>query len=396
MSLFNKVSTIILLAFLTVFALLFAVLPDKAFSEMENRVLQQRPLFSREDLFSGKFSLAAEKYLADQFAFRGMWVGIKSAAELVLQKKDNNGVYFGKDGYLLQKPEKLNTELLSENIAAINQFAAAHPARVSFLLAPSSVQILDDKLPAFAEPRPALALPALIKRQLSPAVRWIDPSRALAAHKREYIYYKTDHHWTARGAYYAYWEAGPALGFKPLESDDFIVEQVSDCFYGTLQAKSSYRPLQPDVIEVFKPKKETPCRVEYVHEKKLSKSLFVGKHLQRKDKYAFFLGGNHALLRVTAQNQTGRKLLLIKDSFANNFVPFLVSHYSEIHILDLRHFNLPLQPYIEQYGLDEILLVYNALSLAEDAAIRKISPATPGGGPRCCEDGTNNAEGSLQ
>ena len=84
------------------------------------------------------------------------------------------------------------------------------------------------------------------------------------------------------------------------------------------------------------------------------------------------MDGNHALLRITAQNQTGRKLLMIKDSYANSLVPFLTNHYDEIHIIDLRHFNSPLQPYIEQYGLSEILLVYNTISFAEDPAIRKI------------------------
>ena len=372
MHLFNRLLTITLLTFLTIFSLLFVLLPDQAFSETENRMLQKKPLFSWANLISGKFSFAAENYLADQFAFRDRWVGIKSAAELVMQKKDNNGVYFGQEGYLLQKPEKLNAALLAENIAAINQFAENLPAQVYFLLAPASVQILADKLPPFAEPRQTLGLFTLIKEQFSPGIQFIDPSNALTAHRQEYIYYKTDHHWTARGAYYAYREAGPVLDFSPLEIDDFSIEQASDNFYGTLHAKSGHRFIQPDTIQLFKPKKELCCRVEYVNEKRTGNSLYAREHLRQKDKYAVFLDGNHALLRITAQNQTGRKLLLIKDSFANSLVPFLTNHYAEIHIIDLRYFNSPLQPYIEQHGLSEILFVYNALSFVEDPAIRKI------------------------
>jgi hypothetical protein len=370
--LFNRLLAITLLTFLTIFSLLFVMLPDQAFSETENRMLQKKPHFSWDNLISGKFSFAAENYLADQFAFRDMWVGIKSAAELVLQKKDNNGVYFGQDGYLLQKPEKLNAALLAENIAAINQFAENLSARAYFLLAPASVQVLDDKLPPFAEPRQALDLFALIRGQLSPDIQFIDTSNALVAHKQEYIYYKTDHHWTTRGAYYAYREAAPVLDFKPLDINEFTIEQASDNFYGTLHAKSGHRFIQPDAIQLFKPKRELSCRVEYVNEKRTGNSLYAREHLRQKDKYAVFLDGNHALLRITAQNQTGRKLLMIKDSYANSLVPFLTNHYDEIHIIDLRHFNSPLQPYIEQYGLSEILLVYNTISFAEDPAIRKI------------------------
>ena len=133
---FNVMLTATLLIFLAVFSLLPAFWPDRAFSEAENRMLQQKPRLTWDNLISGKFSLAAEKYLDDQFVFRDLWVSVKSATELVLQKKDNNGVYFGKDGYLLQKPAALNEELLAENIACVNRFAESIPARVYFLPAP--------------------------------------------------------------------------------------------------------------------------------------------------------------------------------------------------------------------------------------------------------------------
>lgn len=372
MQLFNKILAATLFAFLTILSLLFFMLPDRPFSEMENRMLQIRPVFSWASLITGKFSLAAENYLADQFAFRDLWIGIKSAAELALQKKDNNGVYFGKEGYLLQKPENLDADVLAENIAVINRFAESVPARVSFLLAPPSGQILADKLPPFAEPQQTGTLFAQIKEGLSPAIQCIDPCGALTAHREEYIYYKTDHHWTTRGAYYAYRETGPVLEFVPLGIEDFTIEQAGDNFYGTLHAKSGRRFLEPDVVQLFKPKKGLSCQVEYVNEKKTGHSLYAGEHLKEKDKYAVFLDGNHALVKVTAPNQTGRKLLLIKDSYANCLVPFLANHFDEIHIIDLRHCNQPLQAYIEQHGLSEILFVYNSLSFAEDPAIRKI------------------------
>ena len=369
---FNRMLTITLLIFLAVFSLLPAFWPDRSFSEAENRMLQQKPRLTWDNLISGKFSIAAEKYLDDQFVFRDLWVSVKSAAELVLQKKDNNGVYFGKDGYLLQKPAALNEELLAENIVCVNRFAESIPARVYFLPAPSSVQILHDRLPRFAEPRQKLEQLYLIREQLAPDIHFIDTAAALAAHKEEYIYYKTDHHWTSRGAYYAYREAGRVMGFRPLELNDFLIEQACDDFYGTLYAKSGHRFVQPDAIELFEPKKKLSYRVKYVQEKRTAGSFYAIEHLQKKDKYAVFLDGNHPLIRITAQNDTRRKLLVVKDSYANTLVPFLANHYEEIHMIDLRHYNAPLAPYIEQYGLSEILFLYNSLSFGEDPSLRKL------------------------
>ncbi|MGI5876544.1 MAG: DHHW family protein [Dethiobacteria bacterium] len=372
MHFFNRILTVTTLAFLAFFLFLFLAKPDQEFSEAENRILQGKPCLSWDNLISGKFSFAAENYLADQFVFRDKWVGLKSAAELVLQKKDNNGVYFGRDGYLLQKPDKVDMALLTENIDAVNKFAKTVPVPVYFLLAPVSVQILDDKLPPFAEPQQKLEEYALIREQLTSNIQFIDITNALATHRQEYIYYRTDHHWTTKGAYYAYREAAPVLGFRALGLHDFSIVQACDDFYGTLYSKSGHRFIDPDTILLFKPKKVYSCRVEYVNDKKISSSPYAWEHLQQKDKYAVFLDGNHALIKITTPKQTGRKLLVVKDSYANSFIPFLLNHYDEIHVIDLRHFNFSLPAYIEKNRLNEVLLLYNTLFFAEDPSIRKI------------------------
>ncbi len=167
------------------------------------------------NLISGKFAFEYEIYITDQFPFRDFWVGIKSASEIFLQKKDNNGAYLGGDGYLLQKPENLNEPLLKRKIQAINEFAGAiNPKPVYFLLAPNSIHILYDKLPPFAASTGKSRI-YKIKDQLSPDVHFIDAHSALKVHKDKYIYYKTDHRWTSLGAYYAYRETGKAYERKP-------------------------------------------------------------------------------------------------------------------------------------------------------------------------------------
>lgn len=102
------------------------------------------------------------------------------------------------------------------------------------------------------------------------------------------------------------------MGFRPLELNDFLIEQACDDFYGTLYAKSGHRFVQPDAIELFEPNKKLSCRVEYVQEKRTAGSFYATEHLQKKDKYAVFLDGNHPLIRITAQMIRAENCWLLK------------------------------------------------------------------------------------
>ncbi|MCD3296494.1 DHHW family protein, partial [Clostridium botulinum] len=245
---------------------------DRGFSESENRVLQSRPSFSFQKLKSGKFTKEYEKYITDQFAFRDFWVGIKSSTDKLLEKKDNNGVYLGKDGYLLEKPEKIDGDNVIDNIDYINQFAKNNPkCKINFLLAPNSVKVLEEKLPKYATPEDEENIINKVKGKLnSQNIKFVDVYEELKNHKNEYIYYKTDHHWTTLGAYYAYEKLGYTMGYKPLPISDFNIEKVTQDFYGTLYSKGNYRDVNPDSIEIFKPKKQIDFNINYFDNQKTS------------------------------------------------------------------------------------------------------------------------------
>ncbi len=371
MKLYNKVLAAILIAFMVLFNIFNIVIPDKTFSEEENRMLEKRPAFSWDNLISGNFTSKYEKYVTDQFAFRDTWVSIKSAAEILMQKKDNNEVYLGSDGYLLQKIGKVNYELLEKNIEAINKFAnSIKEMPVHFLLAPNSANILSDKLPLYASVNNDVL--NYVKNKLSLSVNFIDVYDSLKEHSNEYIYFKTDHHWTQRGAYYAYQITGKLLGFSAVDIKDFIIESVSENFYGSLYSKSGFRFIKPDCIELFNPPSGLGVTVEYIDTSYVSSNLYEISHLKQKDKYSIFLDGNHALVKISTNSNTGKKLLVIKDSYAHNLVPLLANHYDEIHMIDLRYFNVGVADYIKQNGLNEILLIYNALSFNEDSTVVKL------------------------
>lgn len=211
-----------------------------------------------------------------------------------------------------------------------------------------------------------------VKNKLSPEISFIDIHDSLKDHLDEYIYFKTDHHWTQRGAYYAYLIAGKLMRFSAININDFDIETVSDSFYGTLYSKSGIRFVKPDCIEIFKPDTETDIKVEYIDTNETSNSLYETDHLNTKDKYSVFLDGNHALVKISTNLNTGKKLLVLKDSYAHSFVPLLTNHYDKIHMIDLRYFNMNITEYIEQNGLNEVLFLYNTISFNEDGTIAKL------------------------
>ncbi|WP_231271004.1 DHHW family protein [Clostridium botulinum] len=382
---------------------------DRGFSESENRVLQSRPSFSFQKLKSGKFTKEYEKYITDQFAFRDFWVGIKSSTDKLLEKKDNNGVYLGKDGYLLEKPEKIDGDNVIDNIDYINQFAKNNPkCKINFLLAPNSVKILEEKLPKYATPEDEENIINKVEGKLnSQNIKFVDVYEELKNHKNEYIYYKTDHHWTTLGAYYAYEKLGYTMGYKPLPISDFNIEKVTQDFYGTLYSKGNYRDVNPDSIEIFKPKKQIDFNINYFDNQKTSSNIYEFNNLQKKDKYSVFLDGNHDLVTIkTIQKNTidknkitkitkkkikksmrkrkrrlekdkstkVKKLLVVKDSYAHSLVPFLTNHYDEIYMVDLRYFNDNVYEYIKKNDIKDILFLYNVLTFTKESTISKLEP----------------------
>lgn len=350
------------------------LIPDKKFSESENRVLQQFPKFTFERLFKGRFVEEYEKYISDQIAFRDFWIGVKTNCERALGKRDSNGVYLGKKGQLMQdfkSPETTDVERKARNI---KEFALSVPdVKTYFMLVPDSVKILEEQLPPFASPADQLIYINQVRNILKDDVEFVDVYSALSSKKNEYIYYRTDHHWTSQGAYLGYRELAKTMGLKALDRMDFDVRKVADDFYGSLYSKSGFRNLEPDDIELFIPKDKNHTRVWYYDKNSGSNSPYVIDNLKKKDKYTIFLDGNHSLIKLTTNNGNDRKLLVVKDSFANCFIPFLTEHFSEIYAVDLRYYNDSLKNLIQSKNISDVLILYSVNTFFEDSSIENIS-----------------------
>lgn len=348
--------------------------PDRVFSESENRILEQAPQFSLEKLFEGEFTKNFEKYIADQFAFRDFWIGTKSDFDKAMGKKESNGVYLGKDGYLLQTFKKPDDKSFQDKINALNDFATSTPElNKYFLLVPNSVEILSNKLPANAPVDNQLEYINKVKSSISKDIKFVDIYDMLYSKKDEYIYYKTDHHWTTKTAFYAYEKLGKDMGFIPHDENYYNIEKVSDSFYGSLYSKGGFRDISPDSVELYVPKESDVKKVEYVDENKVTNSLYNMEALKKKDKYSVFLGGNHGLIKISTSTPGGKKLLIVKDSYANSLIPFLTGHYSEIYVVDLRYYSDELIDLIKSNSIKDMLILHNENTFFDDSSIENIS-----------------------
>ncbi|GIP03324.1 membrane protein [Paenibacillus lautus] len=370
----SKVLALLLILFISVIAILNLLAADRSFSESENRMLEQLPHFSLKTLVSGDFTADFEKYVSDQFVFRDFWIGAKTDTDRLMGKKMSNGVYLGTNGYLIQDVISPAEEDLKEKIEAIHAFDQATPYMQKYvMLAPTAAALYQDKLPKYAVIGDQEAYLNKVKQWLHPNIRFIDVFPSLYAERDQPIFYQTDHHWTTQGAYVAYLELCRQMGLTPQNEEEFNIQQVTDEFYGSLYSKSGFRHVQPDRLELHLPKDQERYTVTYVDEEKTADSLYAMEQLQRKDKYAVFLNGNHARIHIKTANPNGRKLLVVKDSYANSLIPFLLKHFSEIDVVDLRYYEEDLASFANDQGIQNMLLLYNANTFFEDPSIKNVT-----------------------
>lgn len=366
----NKIYIGLFIVFIFGFSLLNFITPSREISETENRPLQQFPKFSLERLVSGEFTSEFDTYMSDQFVLKDNWVGLKSDIERLLIKGKNNNVYFGKDGYLL---EEFLTEgnYFDRNLEAINSFHEKMPNLLTtVMLIPTAVKIYEDKLPMFAPTYDQSLMLNEAEAELN--VELIDAFSVLKAHRDEYIYYKTDHHWTTLGAFYVYQALMNTLGEQPYSLDSFAIETVSNQFYGTYYSKANNHHLSPDSIDIFHPTFSFEAEVSWDSGQKKLDGLYDDQYLDSKDKYSMFLGGNHPLTIIKSNVNNGKKIVVFKDSYAHSFAPFLALHYEEVHLIDLRYFNINPYDYIRDQEIEQALFLYNLSTFSTEPNIIKL------------------------
>ncbi|HEX3027277.1 MAG TPA: DHHW family protein [Clostridia bacterium] len=369
----KKISVLVFAAIILLIPLASVLSPYRTISEDENRALTSFPVFNFDEFTSKRFMHNFDSFVSDHIVLRDGWTTVKAEATTLLGKRDNKGVYLG-DNCLIENLSSPKESLWRPNLEAINTFAARTRNPAFLLLAPTAGEIERDKLPPYAQTYNQASFIRSVGRQLK-GVSLIDTVKNLSAHKSEYIYYRTDHHWTSLGAYYAYSAAGKLLGYDPLPKSGFRIERATTAFNGTLYSKSGYRNITPDAIDFYTPKSGPVLKqlnIGLGSKPKQYTSIYFRNFLKVKDKYSVFFDGNQPLEDIRT-NSVGKRLLVIKDSYAHSLVPFLMNHYSRITMVDTRYLLQPLDQTVNLRNYDQILFVYNVDTFATDQTIPNIN-----------------------
>lgn len=353
---------------LILFFLLNLIVPDKEMSEEENRMLAAKPKLTWSSLTSGDFMSKTEDYLADQFAGRNLWRSLKVTLNRIGGSKEENDVLIGKEDYLMEKIVSPDQETLKENLDAIGLFARQNQdVPMYILLVPDAANILHERLPAFATVADQNRMFAQVKRELGDTMTWLDAAQELNKHSEEKIYYKTDHHWSSLGAFYVFGAVAEQMNIKMESVSSYASYPVSTSFNGTLAAKSGCRLHVKEEIDIYVPKDgDNDVVVNYINEQRKTTSLYDSSKLKTRDQYAVFLGGNTSLVDIKTVSESDRRLLVIKDSFANNFIPFLTPHFREIVVLDPRYYGGRIDEVMKTYRITDALFLYSGNTFFQD------------------------------
>lgn len=357
------------------------------FSENENRYLAKLPSPGWEDIKSGAYMQGLSDYASDHFLFRDFFIGLKTKAETALGRKEINGVYIAEDGYLIEEYKRAeNTERIAgilrsfaqelEGQKAEGQEAGARELRLRLMLVPTAVYVYEDKLPAFVPEQVQMRNQMETANAIYEAagIEPIDCSQALLEYKNgDALYYRTDHHWTTRGAYVGYRVFCENMEFEPVPLTAMAAETVTEDFRGTIYSKTGDYGRKGDRITIYTNPADR-LTVSYPDTGEVTDSLYNLAYAERKDKYSLFLDNLHTLIEITNETAASdRELVLIKDSYANSMVPYLAHHYKKIYVFDTRYYKQGPSAFIKEHpGVTDVLILYNMNTLDSDLGIRGI------------------------
>ena len=370
----RQVSMVVMLIFFGFIVIADIVLlfsHSRTMSENENRMLQQAPVFNTSRVVSGKFMEDFEDFVADQFMGRDGWISAKLRMDRMSGKKESNGVYIGSKGYLFEAAAVPDEERISANMDAVNRFASRHSSlNIVMSIVPNAVSVLKDVYPSGAPTRDQLKDIDNVRAKLASGTQFVSVYDTLRQHSAEPIYYKSDHHWTSLGAMYAFEVIAPYIGVSN-PSQNWQVMKVTNAFSGTLASNSGSFSTS-DSIEIYTPENDIMYYVEYSGDPVKYSSIYNSSALEQKNKYEVFLGGNSPKISITTLNDTGRNLLILKDSYANCFIQFLIPFYDRIVIVDPRYYSDDLEEDISSAQITDVLYLYNANTFFEDNSLASV------------------------
>ncbi len=347
----------------------------KDYSENENRHLAKFPEFSVDKFLNGEYKDGMESYFSDQFPFRDGFMSLYANIMKLEGFHRINSVYLSKDEYLIEQVKEYeNLEKITDKI---NLLDTKVDAKISLMLVPTSSEINFDKLPSNAITVSQRDAIKDIVNKLNENIRTIDVVDTLMENKDKYqLYYKTDHHWTTYGAYLAYVKYCEDSGLIANDISKYEVKEISHSFYGTVYSKVNDTSVSPDNMVALNKKSD----LTVTYQTGITNSLYNESYLSTKDKYSYFLNSINDIVTIVNNEITedensqyhGKVLVVVKDSYANCFIPFLTDYYEKIVVLDTRYYMYGVSTIAQNVNATDILILYNMGTIDTDTGINGI------------------------
>lgn len=367
----------IITAFILCFSVWCLVAPKQTFSENENRALASWPVYSFDTLKDGSYMSGIQTYLSDHFPLRDPFMTLKTKYEMLTGREEINDIYLAKDGYYIEayKTPKQQKKIITQFQKLQDAITTDAKENVRVMLVPTAISTYNTKLPNCAPDRGVLRQVDTMNEIYAalPNMQKVDAWSALqaaAAEEAGGLYYHTDHHWTTHGAYVGYQAYCGAAGIEPIPEADFQKTCVTTDFHGTIFSKLHDSTVPGDAITLY----ENPANrltVSYPDTGEVTDTLYNRDYLAQKDKYSMFLNNLHPLVEITNETaDSDRQLVLIKDSYANSMVPFLVNHYQKIYVFDTRYYRFGPSSFINEHPeVTDVLLLYNMNTIDTDLGV---------------------------
>lgn len=371
--LINKITAVLVLVFMAVFMLLTVFRAKSGSSFTENRRLASLPEPKVNTLYDGRFTGELNAYITDHFAGRSGWIAAKTAMETQLSEGIVNGVYVSEDRLL--DAEISSRAPATFNADIFNEYTENYDGAVYFAAIPSSSGVYGDELPEHTVTLPENQQIATLYNQLSGDIRKIDAYNILKMLNDNYIYYRSDTKWTCYGAYCVYRTVIQKLGFLPTPYDKYSIAHVTDSFRGNLYNRTLSEKPKADILDIYEypdGAEMVSCNCIDVRGNIRESSLYDLSKLDSSYMYSMYMGDDVPVVKITTSVNNDRRLLVIKDSYADCFIPFLIQHYSEITVVSPEALSGKLTDYLDPDSYGQTLFLFGIENLGDRTSLEKI------------------------
>ncbi|MFA5585209.1 MAG: DHHW family protein [Saccharofermentanales bacterium] len=227
------------------------------------------------------------------------------------------------------------------------------------LIAPTAIELFapDEHHSGYSSQKLCIGI---VNEALDDKVISVNAYDKLLFNRDRYIYYRTDHHWTGLGAYYAYTAFCESAGLQATALEDMEHYQIEGTYLGSLYRVSKNEVLKnnPDTTEGWKPNAEYTATAWDNSEMTVTYKIRLNdERIKGSNSYLNFSGGDRALLKIETDHTIGRKILVVKDSFGNAFVPYLANHFDEVYVVDPRYYVRSINKLVADNGITDVLIL---------------------------------------